>query len=236
MLSIGEIFSALGEAAHNTFANVVEAVRTLFEGDPETRRKVAFSVAIIALSAKLAKADGIVTEDEVVAFQEIFEIPPNEASNVARLYNLAKQDVAGYETYASQLANLCGSGVNNCAILQDVLDGLYHIAKADGVIHEHEATVLRHIATIFGIDDICFEQISARHVSPEGLDPFAVLGVKPSTPYDEIKKRYRQLARETHPDQLRARGLPDEFMAIANERMAAFNAAFATIEKLLVQH
>lgn len=235
MLSISDIFGALGEAAHNTFANVIEAVRTLFEGDPETRRKVAFSVAIIALSAKMAKADGVVTEDEVSAFQEIFEIPPDEADNVARLYNLAKQDVAGYQAYASQLAHLCGSGAPNCLILQDVLDGLFHIAKADGVIHEHEATVLHNIAVIFGIDEENFEQISARHQAREGLDPFTILGVLPSTPFNEIKKRYRQLARESHPDQLRARGLPDEFLAIANERMATFNAAFAIIEKLQVR-
>lgn len=235
MLSIGHIFNALGEAAHSTFAHVIEAVRTLFEGDPETRRKVAFSVAIIALSAKMAKADGVVTEDEVTAFQEIFEIPPHEADNVARLYNLAKQDVAGYQAYASQLANLCGSGTSNCAILQDVLDGLYHIAKADGVLHEHEAAVLEDVAMIFGIDAQHFEQISARHVARDGIDPYAILGVKPSTPFDQIKKRYRQLARESHPDQLRARGLPDEFMAIANERMASFNSAFAQIEKLQVR-
>lgn len=232
MLSIEKLFSSVNEAAHNTFASIIEAVRTLFEGDPETRRKVAFSVAIIALSAKMAKADGIVTEDEVSAFQDIFEIPPEEATNVARLYNLAKQDVSGYDAYAYKLANLCGTAAHNCQILQDVLDGLYHIAKADGVIHEHEAAVLQHIAVIFGIDDSHYEQIVARHVATDGIDPFAVLGVDPSTPFETIKARYRELARESHPDQLRARGLPDEFMAIANERMAKFNNAFAAIEKM----
>lgn len=235
MLSIEKLFETLSDAAQNTFAGIVEAVRTLFEGDPDTRRKVAFSVAIIALSAKMAKADGVVTEDEVQAFQDIFEIPPEEANNVARLYNLAKQDVSGYDAYAYKLASLCGSGTSNCQILQDVLDGLYHIAKADGVIHEHEAAVLQHIALIFGIDEAHFEQISARHVAADGIDPFAVLGVSPTTPFNEIKKRYRELARESHPDQLRARGLPDEFMAIANERMARFNSAFASIEKMQVQ-
>lgn len=236
MLSIEKLFSSLNEAAHNTFASIIEAVRTLFEGDPETRRKVAFSVAIIALSAKMAKADGIVTEDEVNAFQDIFEIPPEEAGNVARLYNLAKQDVSGYDAYAYKLANLCGTAPQNCQILQDVLDGLYHIAKADGVIHEHEAAVLQHIALIFGIDDSHYEQIMARHVaSGDDPDPYGVLGVQPSTPFAQIKARYRQLALESHPDQLRARGLPDEFMAIANERMAKFNSAFAAIEKIKAQ-
>lgn len=127
------IFDRLGEfvtiAATEAFSGVLEAVRTLFEGDPETRRRVGFSVAMIALSAKMAKADGIVTPDEVVAFQELFEIPDSEARNVARLYNLAKQDVAGYETYAAKMATLCGNGEANCLVLEDILDGLFHIAK-----------------------------------------------------------------------------------------------------------
>ena len=114
----------------------------MFEGDPETRRKVAFSVAIIALSAKMAKADGVVTENEVDAFREIFEFPPDQGKNVARLYNLARQDVAGYETYAERLSTLCVTCSKNCPVLEDVLDGLFHIAKADGLIHEKEMAFL----------------------------------------------------------------------------------------------
>ena len=114
-------------------AGIVEAVRTVFGGDPDLRRRVAFSVAMIALSAKMAKADGVVTQDEIRAFQQIFEIPASERHNVARLYDLAKQDIAGFEAYAQRMAGLCGSGKANCAMLEDILDGLFHIAKADGL-------------------------------------------------------------------------------------------------------
>ena len=107
---------------------MVEAVRTVFSGDADLRRRVAFSVAMIALSAKMAKADGIVTQDEVRAFQEIFEVPPKETRNVARLFDLAQRDVAGFETYAERMAQLCGSGHSNCVMLEDILDGLFHIA------------------------------------------------------------------------------------------------------------
>jgi len=101
-----KLLNAIGSTAGNALSAVVEAIRTVFEGDPETRRKVAFSVAIIALSAKMAKADGVVTENEVNAFRQVFEFPPDQARNVARLYNLARQDVAGYEAYAERLPRL----------------------------------------------------------------------------------------------------------------------------------
>ena len=209
---------------------MIEAVRTVFEGDPQTRRRVAFSVAMIALSAKMAKADGIVTPDEVVAFQELFEIPDKEARNVARLYNLAKQDVAGFDSYASKMADLCHADGTDGRILEDILDGLFHIAKADGVLHEKEQNFLARVAEIFGVSEMTFEQIVARHTYETTHDPYAVLGLPRETPFDDIK-HYRKLVSDAHPDRLIARGVPEEFLAIANSRMAALNLAFAAIEK-----
>ncbi|MDF1609588.1 DnaJ family molecular chaperone [Hoeflea sp. YIM 152468] len=231
MSMFSRLFEAIGETAATAFSGVVEAVRTVFAGDPETRRRVAFSVAVIALSAKMAKADGIVAPEEVRAFQEIFAFPEAEAANVARLYNLAKQDVAGYQAYAQRVAGMCGSGDANCAMLEDVLDGLFHIAKADGVIHDKELEFIANVADIFKVDEAHFNQIMARHVHPNGLNPYAVLGLPESVSFDEAKKRYRTLASENHPDRLRARGVPDEFLSIANDRMATLNDAFALIEK-----
>ncbi|MBB4272652.1 J domain-containing protein [Rhizobium mongolense] len=225
-----KLLNAVGNAAGNLLAAMVEAIRTVFEGDPETRRKVAFSVAIIALSAKMAKADGIVSEKEVRAFRDIFFFPQDQAKNVARLYNLARQDVAGYEAYAAKLSSLCVSCAANCAVLEDVLDGLFHIAKADGAVHEKEMNFLRHIGQIFEMSEERFEQIAARHVSI-GRDPYKVLGVSPSDDFPTIRRRYHGLVSENHPDRLISRGVPREFHAIANERMAALNDAYATIEK-----
>jgi DnaJ like chaperone protein len=225
------LLSSVGDAANNALARVVEAIRTLFEGDPETRRQVSFSVAIIALSAKMAKADGAVVESEVDAFRQIFDFPEEEARNVARLYNLARQDVAGYEAYAEKLSNLCGSGDENCPMLESVIDGLFHIAKADGMVHEKELSFLARIAEIFRIDEEHFRRILARHVHMEGGDPYFVLGVSPSDDFTEIRKRYRRLVAEHHPDKLIARGVPEALHAAANERMAALNAAYAAIAK-----
>ena len=231
MSLLKRLFDAVGETATTAFASVVETVRTVFAGDPETRRRVSFSIAMIALSAKMAKADGVVTEEEVTAFQEIFAIPDEEATNVARLYNLAKQDVAGYDLYAERIAGMCGSGHANCAMLEDIVDGLFHIAKADGIIHQKELEFIAHIADIFKFDEANFDRILARHVHPDGIDPFAVLGIAPDTPFEEVKKRYRKLAAESHPDALLSRGVPVEFLAIANDRMAALNSAYSVIEK-----
>lgn len=228
------LVGAVGDAAESVLGRVVEAIRTLFEGDPETRRQVSFSVAIIALSAKMAKADGIVSEAEVKAFQQIFDFPDEEARNVARLYNLARQDVAGYEAYASKLANLCSPGGGeacNCPMLENVIDGLFHIAKADGLIHEKELDFLARIAEIFRIDEEHFRRIMARHVHLDGRDPYLVLGVSREDDFATIRKQYRALVSEHHPDRLIARGVPATLHAAANERMAALNAAYKAIEE-----
>lgn len=218
------------DTASNAFGSLVEQVRTVFAGDPATRARVAFSVAMIALSAKMAKADGIVTIDEVDAFREIFEIPEKDAGRVAALYNLAKRDVAGYRAYASQLASLCGSGQPDCPMLSDILDGLFHIAKADGVIHDKELAFLEDVAAIFAISEQAFERLKARHVAPDGADPWRIIGIAPDTPYADARRAYLALVRDNHPDAMAARGVPEEFHAIAHERVAAINAAWDQIE------
>jgi len=224
------LLGAIADAAGNVLSGIVEGVRTVFEGDPETRRRVSFSVAMIALSAKMAKADGVVTTAEVDAFRSIFDFPPEEARNVARLYNLARQDVAGYEAYAEKIAKMCGSGKSGCPVLEDIVDGLFHIAKADGLLHVKEIDFLARIAGIFGISEDRFATLTERHVHPDG-DPYGVLGVSPADDFATIRKRYRSLAAEHHPDRLQARGVPVEFHAAATHRMARLNAAYAAIEK-----
>ncbi len=230
-MSFWDSILSIVTATGNALAGVVEAIRTLFEGDPETRRKVAFSVAMIALSAKMAKADGIVTEAEVSAFRDIFKFPDDQAQNVARLYNLARQDVAGYEAYAEKLSSLCMSCEQNCPVLEDIIDGLFHIAKSDGAIHEKEMNFLMRVAEIFHMEEGRFEEIMSRHVHTDGADPYRILGVSPKDDFSIIRKRYRVLVSENHPDMLMARGVPEELHAIANDRMAALNAAYEAIEK-----
>src|SRR5918994_2045521 len=184
---IGEFVARVTATAATGVADVVEAVRTIFEGDAELRRRVSFSIAMIALSAKMAKADGIVTQDEIRAFQQIFSVPTKETRNVARLYDLAQADVAGFEAYAERMARLCGSGRPNCAMLEDVLDGLFHIAKADGLLHEREGLYLHRVAQIFMIGEDHYQSILARHLDLGEADPYTVLGIERGKPCAEVR-------------------------------------------------
>ncbi len=219
-----------GNAGSWANANTTDWSRT----QPED--SVIFTMGIIALGAKMAKADGVVTSDEVAAFKQVFKVPDHEVKNVGRLFNAAKQDVAGYQAYAQQLADLFR---NKRATLEDIIDGLFHIAKADGVIHPKEVEFLTNIAEIFGFSQDEFDRIVARHgerhssggVSGSG-DPYKILGVKKTDDFKDIKKTYRKLVTENHPDKLIARGVPEEFIDIANEKLARINAAFDEIEKL----
>jgi DnaJ like chaperone protein len=187
---------------------------------------IIFTIAVIALSAKMAKADGTVTVQEVEAFDRIFRVPPSEEANVRRIFNLARQDTAGYEIYAGQIARQLRG---NPGMLEDVLDGLFEIAKADGIMHPAELAFLERVADIFGFSPDEFRRIRASHIAPDRADPYVVLGVAYGASEEEIKRTYRLLVRENHPDSLIGRGVPEEFVRLANEKLAAINAAYARI-------
>ncbi len=199
-----------------------------FDPDKKPEDQVAFSIGIIALSAKMAKADGVVTKDEITAFRQIFKVPPEDSKNVGRLFDRAKQSVAGFEAYAGQLAGLFNGRLE---VLEDVVDGLFHIAKADGVLHPAELSYLENVATIFGFSADDFIRIKARHMELDQRDPYVTLGVSRDESSKYIKHTYRQLVTQNHPDKLMARGVPEEAIMIATEKLAAINAAYDEIVK-----
>ncbi len=191
-------------------------------------RQMAFTVAVIVLSAKMAKADGVVTRDEVAAFKQMFQIPPNEREEVGRLFNEAKVDAKGFEPYAQQIGQMF---VGQPAVLEELMGVLFQIAKADGVVAPAELQYLRQVAHIFGFDANAFERIRASHMDPDEADPYQVLGLTRKASDGEIKKAYRKLIKENHPDTLISQGLPQEFIDLANEKMASINVAYDRIEK-----
>jgi DnaJ like chaperone protein len=221
------IWTRIAEAV----AAVGNSVAAYFSGWTRRRppeRSIAFTIGMIALSAKMAKADGVVTGHEIEAFRKVFVVDPSELGHVARVFNLAKQDVVGFEVYARQIARLFK---DKRAFLENVLDGLFVIAKADGVVHERELAFLMTVSEIFSFTAADFARVRARHVLTGGRDHFTVLGVEPAASDEEIKKAYRKLARDNHPDKQIAAGMPPEAVRIATERLARINAAYDAIMK-----
>ncbi len=203
-----------------TLRHVFERMRT----PPE--RSVAFTIAVIALGAKMAKADGQVTRDEVAAFREVFRIAPRDEANAARVFNLARTDVAGYREYAASIRRMFE---NDPGMLCDLMEGLFHIAMADGFYHPDENAFLEDVAGIFGLDESAFRALRARFVPEEKPDPYTVLGVSPDMPKEEIRKVWRRQVRQTHPDAMIARGLPEEAVRLAEKRMVDLNRAWDEI-------
>jgi DnaJ like chaperone protein len=188
-------------------------------------RDLVFTTGLVALAAKMAKADGVVTKSEIAAFREIVDVTDDDRPRVEKLFTLAQQTSDGFEAYADQMAALLR---DEPKLLEDVLDGLFHIAKADGAIHAREFTYLETVATRFGFSHTDFERISARHVQVKD-DPYFILGVEREQSNDEIRRHYRRLVSDNHPDREIARGLPPEAVRIATQRLAVINAAYDRI-------
>ena len=224
---LGEI---VGSASERT--GVVGSLINIL--DPDTwlpgGKDAAFTLALIALSAKMAVSDGVVTASELRAFQRTVDIPPAIEQQVDRLFKLAQQDVAGYESYARKIRRLFATSPDT---LEHVLDGLFYIASADGFVHEDELEYLKNVSDIFGFDEARFEQIAAKHVVLDtGVDPYIVLGLAPGAERSEVKRVYRLLVAEHHPDRLIAKGVPEELIDVATARMQAINLAYNKIVKL----
>lgn len=209
----------------------VSAVRSALE-QREGMDSVTFSIAFIALSAKLAKADGTVTRDEVAMFRRIFEIPPHEGRNAARVYDLCRQDTTGFEFYARKMARALARSENAQETLETVLDGLFHIAMADGEFHPGEEAFLRSVSDIFDLPPEVFVRLRAQHV-PDFHDPWATLGLDRNADLETLARARKEFLRTNHPDQLVARGLPPEMVALADARLAAFNAAYEEVRARL---
>ncbi len=215
---ISDALAAL--ASGQSLAQVFDQLRA----PPE--RSVAFAIAVIALGAKMAKADGHVTRDEVTAFREVFHIAAKDEAGAARVFNLARQDVAGFEDYATRIHAMFASQPET---LTDLLEGLFHIAMADGFYHPNEDAFLEEVAHIFAISDRDFRALRARFVPDAAPDPYTVLGVSPDMNLEAIRKAWRKLVRENHPDAMMARGVPEEAVRLAEKRMIDINRAWEDV-------
>ena len=222
----GPIGALLGTAAGHF---VVDRPRNRAPDDEiDTTQQIAFTIGVIALGAKMAKADGKVTPDEIRAFREVFQVPPEEMANVGRVFDQARRDSQGFEPYASQIAELLAG---RKTVLEDLIDGLFHIAKSDNFIHPDEIAYLREVARIFGFSDNAFARIREGHLGPDESDPYRILGIGHEASDELVKKAYRKLVRDHHPDVEIAQGMPKEFVEVANQKVAAINEAYDRVAR-----
>lgn len=225
---VADAFAALAQGEG------IAAILDRLRGASPPERSIAFTIAVIALGAKIAKADGQVTRDEVSAFRRVFAIPEGEEANAALVFNLARQDVAGFDAYARKVAllfrapdqPLCADDRN---VLIDLLEGLFHIAMADGDYHPREDDFLKRVARIFGLDERCFFTLRARFVEGAPRDPHDVLGIAPDATLQEARAAWKQAVRDSHPDAMISRGVPVEALKLAERRLIAINAAWEEI-------
>lgn len=186
----------------------------------------AFTTAVTALGAKLAKADGRAQASEYDAFAEVFQPEAGSQGNVRRLYQLARQTTRGFESYARRLAKR----YRHCPqLLEDVLDGLFYVATSDGVVTADELAYLERVSQLFGQSPLTFRRLKATHVGVDREDPYMVLGVAHDASDTDVRAAWKAQLSEAHPDRARARGLPTEFIEVAEAKAAAINAAFDAV-------
>lgn len=186
----------------------------------------AFSTAVTALGAKLAKADGEAHADEYATFSTVFQSDNGSERNIRRLYQLARQTTRGFEGYARRLRKRYGGCPQ---LLEDVLDGLFHIAASDGAVTGDELAYLERVCELFGLSPLTFRRLKATHLGAASDDPYVILGVAPDASDAEVRAAWRAQLAEAHPDRARSRGLPSEFIEVAEAKAAAINAAYDTI-------
>ena len=188
-----------------------------------------FALSLIVLSAKLSKADGQVSKEELIAVRDKLKIPENEIEQVGKIFNKAKQESAGYEPYARQIAQIYK---NNLNVLEEVINILFYIAEADGNVSQSELDMMQNIARIFGLNQAQFNSIKESRKSSDKLNPYIVLESKPEEDLQTIRKKYLQLSKEHHPDILISKGVPQEVIAESKKKMRAINSAWDQIQKL----
>lgn len=216
---------AYGGGLRSALDNIKEAFGLEGASTPAQSR-VGFTIAVVALAAKMSKADGVSLPVEAEAFKRQFKVPESECGHVRKLYEMAARDIAGYDVYAAQIARILEQQPE---LKLSVLESLFHIASADGILHPGEDRYLAHVAEILGFTECEFRCVRRGFVR-DADSPYEVLNISPAATDKEIKARYRELVKSHHPDALVSKGVPPEFLASAERRMVAITAAYEAIQ------
>ncbi len=215
---LSAIASALAPSSHRT--GCATCPDLLPDADPE------FSAAVTALGAKLAGADGRDNAREYQAFTEVFAPEPEAERSVRRFYDLARGTTLGFESYARRIGDRYRACPN---LLERVVDGLFHVAEADGAVTWRELDFLERVSDLFGLSPLSFRRIKGEHLGVPADDPYAVLGVAADAPDETVRAAWRSAIVDAHPDRAAARGLSGDLLAAAVEQASALNAAFDAV-------
>tara|TARA_A100000164_G_scaffold8251_1_gene7111 strand:- start:55 stop:798 length:744 start_codon:yes stop_codon:yes gene_type:complete len=226
----GPIGAILGVMAGGAFDRRSRSKSSFnFNRIDNNQKQQIFTISFIILSAKLAKSDGQVTDDEIRAFKEKFKVPKSELNKVAKIFNEAKKDSYGYKEIANQVGNLFS---DNKILLEELLNNLFFIAASDGNISVNEVDLLKSISKSFKFSEKDFQRIFQSNLNNKDSDPYKVLGVNRSSTDAEIRKKWIKLNKEHHPDNLIAKGMPKEFIKQSNKELAAINIAYDKIKEV----
>jgi DnaJ like chaperone protein len=225
-MALVSVWSRIVDLAQRAFDPEAEPPQFAEECAPQPN-DIGFTAAVIGLAAKMARAEGVATDQEIRAAAQVFRPPPGEEGHFRRAFLLANQTLLGFDSYAKQIGRKYRA---RPCLLEDVLDGLFHIAMVDGVTPA-KLDYLAAVAAHFGFSDMEFRRIKAMNLGPDAGDPYAVLGLLPGASLEEVRKAWRWQAAENHPDRMLQRGAPPEFVAIARDKTAAINAAYARIRE-----
>ncbi len=190
----------------------------------EGSKDVAFTIPLVVLGAQMARADGTIRRVEVNTFRRVFHLSASDMEVAGRLFDQACQDTVDYRRYAAQAGHQFRK---QPAMVEQMLDGLFAMAYADGILHEGELAYLREIAPLLGIADADFARIHARHL-PE-RNPYAVLGIRRGADEMTVRLAHRRLAQDLDPERLITEGMPRELIHVTYDKAAAIDAAFAAI-------
>jgi DnaJ like chaperone protein len=224
----GPLGAIMGVMAGNIFDRSRKSSAS-FQGIPNHQKQHIFALSVIILGAKIAKADGVVTKDEVHAFKEKFKIPSNDMEQVSKIFKEAQKTSYGFEKIAQQVGDLFQ---DNKVVLEELLNNLFYIAEADGKISDHELSFLKTLSSIFKFEEEVFQRIYQTRLSDKKSDPYKALGVQRTDNDEKIRRAWLKLTKEHHPDNLVAKGMPPEFIEQATNEMSSINVAYDKINKL----
>ena len=203
-------------------------------------RSMVFCASVAAMLAKMAKADGVVSRYEIDGVESAFRrlgFTPAARRYAIEVFRRAKDDPHSIYDYARDFART----VDSIDVRELFYEILWDIACADGTVGPAETEILRRIPRALGIraewygyfhsQRLCGRRAGGASSRDSLADAYAILGASARDSADELKRKYRELAKKNHPDALRAQGLPEEMIGKATERMSRINEAWARVKE-----